>query len=135
MSSTPTEGLSKADRIRRRPDYRMVQSLGERVHAPSFLVMVYARPDDGRRIGVTVTKKVGPAVTRNRIKRVVREVFRRNKALLPEGADVVFIAKKGAPGLDYDQLHDELSRASKALRAAEARSRAKRSRLDDLNPG
>lgn len=129
------EGLSKGDRIRRRADFRVVQSRGERVHAPSFLVMVFARPDANRRVGVTVTKKVGPAVTRNRIKRVVREVFRRNKALLPEGADVVLIAKKNAPGLGYEQVRDELERAGKALRAAEARSRARQRRLDDPDPG
>jgi ribonuclease P protein component len=62
-----------------------------------------------------VTKKVGTAAERNRIKRVVREVFRRNRRLFPASHDVVFIAKVGATQIDYGSLLSELQRASTKL--------------------
>ncbi len=63
-----------------------------------------------------MTKKVGTAVQRNRIKRVVREVFRRNRQLFPLSHDLVFIAKRGATDIDYGSLLSEVQRAAKKLR-------------------
>ncbi len=68
-----------------------------------------------------MTKKVGTAVQRNRIKRVVREVFRRNRSLFPTSADVVFIAKRDAAGIDYETALREVERASRRLSAEAAR--------------
>lgn len=62
-----------------------------------------------------MTKKVGTAVQRNRIKRVVREVFRRNRHLFPPSHDVVFIAKRDAQQVSYDSLLGELRRAARKL--------------------
>jgi ribonuclease P protein component len=53
-------------------------------------------PSPPTRLGVTVTKKVGNAVVRNRIKRLVREVFRLQRARLPAGLDLVWVAKQQA---------------------------------------
>jgi ribonuclease P protein component len=68
-----------------------------------------------------VTKKVGTAVQRNRIKRVVREVFRRNRQLFPTSHDLVFIAKRGATEIDYSSLREEIGRASRKLARGAAR--------------
>ena len=62
-----------------------------------------------------MTKKVGTAVQRNRIKRVVREVFRRNRQLFPAAHDLVFIAKRGATDIDYGSLLSELEHAAGKL--------------------
>lgn len=62
-----------------------------------------------------MTKKVGTAVQRNRIKRLVREVFRRNRELFPASHDLVFIAKRGATEIDYSSLLEEIGRASRKL--------------------
>lgn len=97
--------LRPADRLKRRDEFRRVQDTGRKHHSPHFLVIVLARADAGPpRIGVTVTKRVGNAVARNRVKRLVREVFRRERHRFPAGCDVVFIAKDGAPGLSYDEV-------------------------------
>lgn len=70
------------------------------------------------RLGITVTRKVGNAVRRNRIKRVVREVFRRNRQAFP-AADLVFVAKRDAGAdLGYDQVLREVRGAERALRRA-----------------
>ena len=61
-----------------------------------------------RRLGITVGKHVGTAVKRNRVKRLIREFFRLNKARLPASTDIVVVAKEGAAGLNLWQVSDEL---------------------------
>jgi ribonuclease P protein component len=60
------------------------------------------------RLGVTVTKRIGCAAKRNRIKRLVREYFRLHKARFPQGYDVVIAAKKDANKLDFWNFQREL---------------------------
>lgn len=74
------------------------------------------------RMGLTVSRKVGGAVVRNRIKRRLREAFRRNKLALPLGFDVVVIARVGAGEADYTTLEQELLTAcAKAHKRARSR--------------
>ncbi len=89
--------LSGRARAMRRADFARVTGSGRRVSTRYFLVFLERRYDDGpARLGITVTRKVGNAVRRNRIKRLVREWFRLRKPLL--GArDIVVIAKREAP--------------------------------------
>jgi ribonuclease P protein component len=62
------------------------------------------------RLGVTASRKLGGAVVRNRVKRRVREAFRRHKLLFPSGLDLVFVAKKSATEAEYDQVVREMER-------------------------
>ncbi|MEM7436488.1 MAG: ribonuclease P protein component [Myxococcota bacterium] len=109
------QGLGRADRLRKRFEFRQVQLRGRRVHTPHFLIVVQRNSAENTRLGITVTKKVGNAVERNRIKRVVREVFRRNRALFPADHDVVFIAKRGADAIGYEALVTEVRHATTKL--------------------
>jgi ribonuclease P protein component len=59
------------------------------------------------RLGVVTTKRLGKAVRRNRVKRLLREFFRHHKGVLPS-QDIVIIAKKGAADLNYAQVLAEL---------------------------
>lgn len=77
--------------------------------------MLLAVPGKGR-VGLTVSKKVGNAVTRNRIKRFIREATRRGR-WLPADLDVVVVAKRRAASLSgADEVSRELARAGKRLR-------------------
>ncbi|MGB5812914.1 MAG: ribonuclease P protein component [Polyangiales bacterium] len=112
----PDQGFARTDRLRKRFEFRQVQLHGRRIHTPHFLLVVQPNSLDNTRLGITVTKKVGNAVKRNRIKRVVREVFRRNRSMFPRGFDVVFIAKAGAHTIEYDTVLRELRRAARKMR-------------------
>lgn len=67
-------------------------------------------PGQGLRVGVTVTRKTGPAFLRNRIKRVVREFFRLNQKALNGPYDLVVIPKRTLDGkrIGLDLVHEEL---------------------------
>jgi ribonuclease P protein component len=106
------ETLRPADRIKRRADFRRVQGTGRKIHTPHFVLAVLPRPEGGEaRLGITVTRKVASAVGRNRVKRVMREVFRRHRELFPDACDVVAIAKSGAHELGFAEVLAEIERA------------------------
>jgi len=69
------------------------------------------------RLGVTVTRKVGNAVRRNRLKRQVREIFRRHSASLNPGWDIVVNVKPEAARMAYSEMErDLLSAIGRAMR-------------------
>jgi ribonuclease P protein component len=84
-------------RIRRRAEYVAVQSDGKKLHGRHVLALAKKRsdPELSGRLGITVTKKVGNAVVRNRIKRLVREWMRLHD-WVPVGWDLVVVAKDSA---------------------------------------
>ena len=97
-----------------------IQSTGRRVTAPHFVFLL--APQEGEaadereaRLGIVVTKKVGTAAQRNRIKRVCRECFRLWPTFLPNGFDVVVIAQKDAFTLGLSDVRVEWERARPAL--------------------
>jgi ribonuclease P protein component len=101
--------------LRKRGEFAAVQGSGRKLHTDSFLVFV--RPTSRRdaseapaRLGVTVSKKVGKAVTRNRVKRLVREAFRRRRACFPRGLDVVFVAKRAVGEVTFERVVGEIEK-------------------------
>ena len=92
-------------------------------HANSYLVL-YARKNHSatNRVGLTVSKKLGCAVQRNRVRRRLREVYRLNELRFAPGWDIVVVARSRCVKADFQKLTDAyLSLAQKAgiLEAAE----------------
>ena len=99
--------------LRKRADFLAANS-GKRAAFPGFVLLVRPRGDgdETKRIGFTVTKKIGGAVVRNRMKRRLRALARE---LVPQagiaGADHVLIGRSGGIERDFALLREELSRA------------------------
>ena len=107
---TPTRGRfghPKWVRVRLRRDYRRIQGRGRKIRQGVLLCIFLPGSEEGSRFGITVSRKVGNAVTRNRVKRWLREAIRHERDGLDGVWDVVFIAHPqaataGATGIRSD---------------------------------
>jgi ribonuclease P protein component len=109
--------FTKADRILKRNEFIALSKSGRRAQNADFIAYFLPARYNQSRLGVTVTKKVGQAVERNRIKRFVREFFRLNRHCLSGKWDINIIAKRQSAGINsekaYRSLQDIFDRISK----------------------
>lgn len=105
----PQAGYPKEARVRRRAEFTACYERGRRLHTTHFLLFLLPGHEARSRTGMAVSRKVGDAVTRNRVKRLLREFFRLHAGVLPSG-DVVAVAKRqaGDAGLDLAAVTAEL---------------------------
>jgi ribonuclease P protein component len=96
--------LLKSARLRKRREFLLVQNQGVKISAACLLALALPNGTDQARLGLTVSSKVGNSVTRNRIRRRLREAYRHRRALLPKGIDVVLIARQSAAQADTREL-------------------------------
>jgi ribonuclease P protein component len=80
------------ERIRRRTEFQRVYKHGDRIHSRYSTLFILPNSLDVARLGIAATRKLGGAVQRNRAKRLIREVFRRNK--IAPGFDIVVVPKR-----------------------------------------
>ncbi|MGJ8536049.1 MAG: ribonuclease P protein component [Parasphingopyxis sp.] len=105
--------------LRKRRDFLAANS-GKRAAMPGFVLLVRDRKDgdEAKRLGITVTRKIGGAVVRNRMKRRFRALGRE---ILPSegvaGADHVLIGRKGGVERNFDSLRSEFSKALDRIRS------------------
>ncbi|MFO7570736.1 MAG: ribonuclease P protein component [Smithellaceae bacterium] len=105
-----TQSFRHADRVTQKSGYRTIYEQGVRRSSRFFTIITCGNTLGRKRLGITVTKKAGNAVKRNRIKRLIREFFRRNRDLFPQGHDVVVMARKNMPPLTYQDTCKELTK-------------------------
>jgi ribonuclease P protein component len=98
----------KAVRLLNRADFVKLNRSGKRYSGRHFVILLKQNSLENSRLGVTVSKKVGNAVKRNRVKRLLREVFRLNNGLFPRGCDIIIAAKHGAGDLDFPTVREEI---------------------------
>ncbi|MBU0734211.1 MAG: ribonuclease P protein component [Pseudomonadota bacterium] len=98
----------KKRRLLNRTDFVNLNRSGKRHHTRHFVVITKRNGLGITRLGVTVSKKSGNAVKRNRVKRLIREFFRLNYSKIPQGYDIVVAAKKDASYLDLWKTKEEL---------------------------
>ncbi len=109
-------------RLRKRADFVRIQRDGRPVRTPHFVMLVAKNADENgaaapSRLGIVAGKKSGIAVVRNRIKRLCRECFRLDPKWVPQGVDLVVIAKPGAGQLKLQDVQAEWSAARAKLRS------------------
>jgi ribonuclease P protein component len=100
--------FSKNERLLNRKDFVNLNRLGKKRHTAHFVIIFNRNGRTISRLGITVGKKTGNAVTRNRIKRRIREFFRLHKHEIPKGYDIVIVAKRFAGTLNYWKIKEEL---------------------------
>ena len=115
-SLSASQRFPKTARLRKRAEFANLSRRGVKLQSANFVVVVWAKRQQENRLGITVSGKVGNAVTRNRIKRSIREYFRRHRAELPMASDILVIARKGAAGLEGDRVRVELETVFAAQR-------------------
>jgi len=98
----------KTVRILKRSDFLRLQQTGTKIQNNHFIASYAPGRFSRSRLGITVTKKVGNAAVRNRIKRMSREFFRLNRHKLKGCWDIVIIAKKEAVDLSSGQAFSSL---------------------------
>lgn len=95
-------------RISRTADFWKDRRKRKKFDTEHFLLILRKNNKDARRLGLVVGRKVGGAVSRNRIKRLIREFFRLNKEKIPESSDLIVLAKKDIRIKGYREVFDEL---------------------------
>lgn len=103
----PPYPFKKCQKILKREEYLKIGAEGKKIRTSHFIVLYKEKSEGACRTGITASKRVGNAVYRNRVKRLIREFFRLNCELFYP-ADMVFIAGQNSGKLTYKELRDEL---------------------------
>ena len=121
------EGLSSKERLRKDKEFQTVFREGKKVWIDAILLIIY-KPNDlnYRRLGIIVSKKIKKATQRNRVKRLIREFFRRNKDLFPENCDIIIIPHPNLMSLKYRDFAEIVKEKLHSLRKVEISSHDKK---------
>lgn len=104
----------KSYRLRKRSEFVALKVTAHKYSGAGFLVVWLPNGDSHARLGITVSKRVGSSVTRNRIKRFVREVFRDSCSSLP-AVDINIIARNSSPNMTFCSVRLDILNAFKFI--------------------
>lgn len=104
--------------LRRSQDFQAVRAKGRRIQCGVFLFTAAPQTTDtrtprGPRLGVITSRKAGNAVVRNRLRRLVREIFRVHQAELRPDVDIVLVMRPGAARLTFQELENRFLDAAR----------------------
>ena len=107
--------MKRSVTIKENYEFRRLYSKGTCAVTPS--VVVYCRKNNrpGNRLGVTVSTKLGHAVVRNRARRRLRELFRLSQAQMPQGYDILLVARGKTARIPHRYLQRDYDAAMKKL--------------------
>jgi ribonuclease P protein component len=98
----------KNHKVRKNAEFRFIYRRGKSFSNHLLVLYVYKSRKNINRIGISVSKKVGKSVTRNRVKRLIKESYRLNNSELIKGYDLVFIARSAASEKNYNEISDAI---------------------------
>lgn len=99
----------RENRLTRKSDYQFVFQQGKKAVGRYFVCYMVRRPGKGHKLGTAVSRKVGCAVVRNRIKRYIREFYRTRRPQFDCEAYVVVVARPASAELDYRKCTSALA--------------------------
>ena len=100
--------MKKNFRVKREKDFKAIFKEGTSFANRKFVVYQLENQQNHFRVGLSVSKKLGNAVTRNQIKRRIRHILLNVREHLADNVDFVVIARKGVEGLDYAEMEKNL---------------------------
>ena len=115
LPGATAEKFSRSVRIVRSSDYQAIYKTGRKIHSSHFVLFSRVNTLGHSRMGITASRKVGGAVKRNRVKRLFREIFRKNLNQIPCRFDMVVNVKSGCGDIGYEDLRAEFLAAVKKL--------------------
>lgn len=122
--------FGRARRVRKRAEFQLIQGQGRRVPTPHFVLLLRARggAPEGARLGIVASKRVGNAVVRNRVKRIVREAFRAATGFFDADLDVVVLVRSDPSRMrpsevlaEWQAARTRLARGAESARADRAK--------------
>ena len=111
--------FKKKDKILKRREFLQLNRNGKKIQDRNFIVFYSEGRLKINRIGITVSKKIGNAVKRNKVKRLIREHFRMNREKIAEFMDINVIAKKKAGEISAEMLFKSLDGIFKKITRSE----------------
>ncbi len=101
--------------LKKNYEFRRLYQKGKSAVAPRLVVYCRRNGGKGNRLGITVSNKIGNAVTRNRIRRRLREIYRLNEGRFIKGIDLVVVARTRSAAAEYAKLSKDFFSACAAL--------------------
>jgi ribonuclease P protein component len=101
--------LHRSHRLRKNEQFQEVFQKGNSAANKQFVL--YSAKQEGQaafRAGISVSKKIGNAVIRNRVKRLIREALSRLESKIPSGLDLIIIARPGVEAMSLDAIEQSL---------------------------
>ncbi len=104
------ERFPRCERLTRKRDYEHVYRHGQKFVGRNFVCYVVRQTGQGRKFGLAVSRKVGRAVVRNRVKRYLREIYRTRRNTLKDGFFIVIVARPACARLDFHESANAIDR-------------------------
>lgn len=107
--------FGKINRLRLAKDFELVKADSTKADCSAFVFYLCATPEkDFSRLGVVTSRKVGCAVERNRARRVMREIFRKNAPNFAKACDIIIFMRRGWSKFDFKTLDEKFANAASA---------------------
>lgn len=108
--------------IKRNHEFQRLYAKGNQKAAPVIAMYCRSRQDGVNRLGLTVGKKVGGAVVRNKVRRRIREVYRNHELELRSGLDLVIVARVRAAFSSYEEIEQSFLKLADKLSLLEGKT-------------
>lgn len=100
--------MNKIKRLRTNMEFKKVYNSGKNYWNRNLILYLRKNNTDHTRVGYSITKKIGNSVTRNKIRRRMKEIYRLNYNNLKKGYDLIFIPKKNVVDISYGELESAM---------------------------
>lgn len=107
--------LKKENRLKKRKEYKYIFRKGKKLFSESFIMVYVPTKLENYKIGVSISKKVGNAVERNRISRRLKNALRKQNININPKYNYIFVARKNATTKNYKQIYLEIENLLKRL--------------------